>query len=228
MLQRLTILALASSAALAEQAVMPSFRASEDFDLTANPLSANWRGVPGVETSNDRYGKPVAGARTEIRSRWTGANLYFLFVSDFERMNLRSKPERITETFGIWENDVVEVFIGHDLERINRYKEFEVTPQEEWVDLDVDKDRQGRPTDWLWNSGMSARSFVDQERKRWYCEIRIPWTAIDPREIKAGNELRLNLYRIEGNNPDRKYIAWRPVGNPSYHTPKAFGRLRLQ
>lgn len=206
---------------------MLSFQAANDFALTASPWAPAWRGLPGVETSNDRYGKPVDGARTAIRSRWTETNLYFLFVSDFQQMNLRDNPVRISETWGIWDNDVVEVFIGSDLERIGLYKEFEVTPQEEWVDLDVDRARKGREVDWLWNSGIEARSFIDQEQKRWYCEIRIPWASIDSRPVKAGNELRLNLYRIEGRNPDRRYIAWRPVNNPSYHTPEAFGRLRL-
>jgi hypothetical protein len=206
---------------------MLSFRAESDFELTANPGAAHWRGVPGIVSSHDRYGKPVEGARTEVRSRWTASNLYFLFVSDYQSMNLRDNPSRITETWGIWDNDVVEVFIGHDLERIGLYKEFEVTPQEEWVDLDVDRGRKGKEVDWLWNSGMRARSFIDHERRRWYCEIQLPWASIDKREPKAGNELRLNLYRIEGHNPNRKFITWQPVNSPSYHSPEAFGRLRL-
>jgi hypothetical protein len=57
--------------------------------------------------------------------------------------------------------------------------------------------------------------------------MRIPWTAIDPRPPAAGNELRLNLYRVEGAPPARKFIAWRPVNSDSFHTPEAFGTLRL-
>jgi hypothetical protein len=57
--------------------------------------------------------------------------------------------------------------------------------------------------------------------------MQIPWKAIDPRTIAAGNELRLNLYRIEGGPVKRKFIAWQPVQSESYHTPEKFGRLRL-
>jgi hypothetical protein len=39
--------------------------------------------------------------------------------------------------------------------------------------------------------------------------------------------MRINLYRIEGPPPNRKFIAWQPTGSASYHVPEAFGRLRL-
>ena len=48
------------------------------------------------------------------------------------------------------------------------------------------------------------------------------------RAPKDGPEMRLNLYRCQGPPPDRKYINWQPVNNESFHTPEAFGRLRLQ
>ncbi len=209
------------------QAVLLSHSTPQDFALTADPSSPNWKDVPGVVTSHDRYGKPVPNARTEIRSQWTNNHLYFLFISQFEGMRLTANPSKTQESWGIWDYDVVEVFIGHDLERIHLYKEFEVTPQDEWVDLDVDKQRKGREIDWLWNSHFRFKTRTDNDKKLWICEMQIPWPAIDPRPPKPANELRLNLYRIEGSDPNRKYITWRPVNSPSYHTPEAFGRLRL-
>ena len=44
------------------------------------------------------------------------------------------------ETNELWNWDVAEVFIGSDFKNIRRYKEFEVSPQAEWVDLDVNLD----------------------------------------------------------------------------------------
>ena len=41
------------------------------------------------------------------------------------------------ETNELWNWDVAEVFIGSDFKNIRRYKEFEVSPQAEWVDLDI-------------------------------------------------------------------------------------------
>ena len=126
-----------------------------------------------------------------------------------------------------WDFDVAEVFIGHDFSNINLYKEFEVSPQAEWVDLDVDHAKKEQSVDWKWNSGFRFRTRIDKERKMWFCEMQIPWKSIEARPVRAGNELRLNLYRIEGGPPSRKYLAWRPVNNDSFHTPEAFGKLRL-
>lgn len=207
--------------------VMRSRYAPADFELTANPEAPHWRDAPSVVTESGRWGEPLKNARTEIRSRWSDRNLYFLFISQYESMRLRPQPNPEEETWGLWDYDVVEVFIGHDLERINRYKEFEVSPQNDWIDLDVDRDRDGPKVDWKWNAGLKSKTRIDEARRVWYCEMAIPWASIDPRPPKEGNQLRLNLYRIEGAEPNRKFIAWRPVHSPSYHTPEAFGRLLL-
>ncbi|MGH9632678.1 MAG: carbohydrate-binding family 9-like protein [Bryobacteraceae bacterium] len=177
--------------------------------------------------ATDPYGRPIPGARTEIRSLWTADNLYFLFVSRFENLYLRPNPTPQKEAWGLWEYDVAEVFIGHDLTNIHLYKEFEVSPEGEYIDLDVNRRRKGKEVDWLWNSAFNYKTHIDRERKVWICEMQIPWKSIDTRVPAAGNELRLNLYRIEGGPKNRKYIVWRPVDNPSYHTPEKFGRLRL-
>mgnify|MGYP005846044805 CR=1 FL=1 len=210
-----------------EKGVMLSRYVEADFALTADPGAPAWRDAPFVVAASGRYGEPMPEARTEIRSRWTGRHLYFLFISKYESLHLRPEPNPEKETWGLWDYDVVEVFIGHDLENINRYKEFEVSPQNDWVDLDVDRGRPGKTVDWRWNSGMKSKTRIDKANRIWYCEMQIPWPSIDTRQPAAGNELRLNLYRIEGAEPNRKFIAWQPVNNPSYHTPEAFGRLRL-
>lgn len=207
-------------------AVMKTYRIDADFAPTADPDAPQWK-VQGVFAATDPFGKPLPEARTEIRSRWTRENFYLLFISPYETLHLTPKPTPDKETWGIWEFDVVELFIGHDLTHINRYKEFEVTPQGEFVDLDVDKDKPGLTIDWLWDSRMKYKTRIDRERKIWYCEMQVPWKGIDPRPPAAGNELRMNLYRIEGAPPNRKYIVWNKIDNPSYHTPEKFGRLRL-
>ena len=221
----LIVFALLASSLLSAE--MQSHRASKDFAITADPHAAAWKSIKGVVTSQDRYGKPVPGARTEIRSRWTPDNLYFLFISNYQNMYLRENPSASTETYGIWDWDVVEVFIGSDLNFIGRYFEFEVTPQGEWVDLDIDRRRQNKAIEWTWNSGFRSKAVVDKNKKIWYCEMQIPWQALEAPNPKPGREFRLNLYRIEGPPPDRKYLTWQAVNNQSFHTPEAFGKLRL-
>jgi hypothetical protein len=206
--------------------VINSQRAPADFALTADPNAPQWRNVKGVIAENDSLGKPVPGHRTEIRSRWTDQHLYFLFTCPYENLNLKASPSTTTETNRLWEWDVAEVFIGWDKDNIHRYKEFQVSPQSEWVDLDIDRKNPIRDA-WMWNSGFAVKGRVDEAKKIWYGEMQIPWKTIDQRPVKAGNELRLNLYRWQGPKDKRVGIAWQPTGVPNYHVPESFGRIVL-
>ena len=97
--------------------------------LEADPGGAAWRKAPLVVAERDRFGQPLPEAKTEIRSLWTEQNLYLLFSAHYQTMYLRPEPQLDQETFGLWDYDVCEVFIGEDLERIHLYKEFEVSPR---------------------------------------------------------------------------------------------------
>jgi hypothetical protein len=213
-------------AALQMQEPLISTQAKE-FSLTANPKAKHWKKAKPVVTNLDRYGVAIPGARTEVRSVWTPKFLSFLFISHFETQYLKPNPEKVKETPGMWDYDVVEIFLGPDVKNVGKYLEFEVSPQDEWVDLDCDKSRKGSVCDIHWDAGMEYRNHVDLTKKVWVSEIRLPWKAIDQREPKAGNDFTLNLYRIEGKDP-RKYITWQPVQSPSFHTPERFGRLILR
>ena len=209
--------------------VILSKHARSDFELTANPDAKAWKNVPGVVAENDVNGKPVPGHRSEIRSRWTQRNLYFLFICPYEQLYLKPDPVTTTaETNGLWDWDVAEVFIGWDLKNIGLYKEFEISPRGEWVDLDIDRDHPRPVVNWQWNSGFQVKTRIDKAQKIWYGEMKIPLDQIDRRPPKPGLEFRINLYRIQGPPPGRKFIAWQPTNSPSYHTPTAFGRLRLE
>ncbi len=203
------------------------YSASEESSLSADPRSSFWRHVPPSVAENDAMGQPAPGHRTEIRSRWTEKNLYFLFVSNYEQLNLKPNPVTASETNQLWNWDVAEVFIGSDFDHIKRYKEFEVSPQGEWVDLDIDRDRP-RPEDgWLWNSGFHSKARIDAKRKMWFAEMQIPIQAVDNRPVQPGREFRINFYRAQGTEPGRRYIAWRPTHSETFHVPEAFGKMQL-
>lgn len=212
----------------ADKTAILSRRASADAPLTADPKSAFWKSAPGVWATGDTNGNVVPGHRTEIRSRWTRDNLYLLFVCPYQELYPKPDPVTDKETNRLWNYDVAEAFIGSDFSNIRRYKEFEVSPAGEWVDLDIDRDHPLPEGGWLWNSGFQVKTRIDREAKVWYAEMQIPWKSIDPRTPKAGNELRVNFYRMQGPPPDRKMIAWQPTHARSYHVPEAFGILRLE
>jgi hypothetical protein len=219
-------LARGSSGFAAEAGVLVSRRASADFPLTADPKSAAWKGVRGVYADRDRTGQPVPGHRTEIRSRWTDTNLYVLFIAPYETLSLNPAPSTSEDTNRLWQWDVAEVFIGTDPQDIRRYKELQVSPQGEWVDLAIDRTTTPATHDLSWNSGYTVKARVHTEQKVWYGEMRIPLAALGL-EARPGVERRLNLYRIQGPPDARRHINWQVVNAKSFHTPEAFGRLRL-
>jgi hypothetical protein len=220
------LLAPAAAARAAEPGVLVSHRARADFELTADPGAAAWKGVEGVFADKDRFGKAVPGHRTEIRSRWTDKNLYLLFISPYTELNVKPDPVTSADTNKLWEWDVAEAFIGTDPD-IKKYKEFQVSPQGEWVDLHIDRGTQPPTHDVSWNSGYEVKAKVDRNAKVWYGAMKIPLDALAIRAPKNGTEARLNLYRCQGPGPDRKLINWQVVNNETFHTPQAFGRLRL-
>jgi cellulose/xylan binding protein with CBM9 domain len=207
--------------------VLESTRATLDVPPDTDPNSEFWRSAPAVTADRDSFGRPVPGHRTEVRSRWTNQNLYFLFICPYEQLNLKPKPKTHAETNKLWNWDVAEVFIGSDYQNIRKYKEFEVSPQGEWVDLDIDLDSPHHEDGWTWNSGFKVAARIDHNAKVWYACMRIPYASVDARPISAGNVLRANFYRAQGPLSDHKAITWQPTHQATFHVPEAFGSLKL-
>jgi hypothetical protein len=201
--------------------------APRDASADTDPDSAFWRGVQPIYAERDNSGDPVPGHRTEIRSRWTAGNLYFLFICPYESLSLKPEPKIETETNELWKWDVAEVFIGTDFKNIRRYKEFEISPQSEWIDLDINLDSPRREDGWLWNSGLQAAARIDAASKIWYAFMRIPYQSVDSRPAASGNIFRINFFRSQGPRPNHKSILWQPTHKPSFHVPEVFGTLKL-
>ena len=206
---------------------MPNTWFTADFHLGHANIIRYWRGAPSVFALNDSRGNPVPGHRTGIRSQWTARNLYFLFICPYEELNLKPDPKTAVETNELWKWDVAEAFIGSDFQKIRRYREFEVSPQAEWVDLDIDLDSPRHEDGWVWNSGFKAAARIDQASRTWYAFMQIPYSSVDSREAAAGNVLRINFYRSQGPRSNHKAIAWQPTRQSTFHVPEAFGTLKL-
>src|SRR5260370_31741309 len=107
----LTPALLAAVACAADDKAMESMKADNDVALTTNRISSFWQGGHAVYPESDTYGNPLPGYRTEIRSRWTQSNLYFLFICPYDTLYLKPAPDTSAETFQLWARDVVEAFI---------------------------------------------------------------------------------------------------------------------
>ncbi len=211
----------------ADQPVVVSTQANQDVGLQLDPASPFWSGSPAASMETDRFGKVVPGYHTEVRTRWTKNNLYFLFICPYEQLHLKPGPDTHQETNQLWNWDVAEVFIGSDFGDIQRYKEFEVSPQGEWVDLDVNLHNPHHEEGWVWNSGFEVLAKIDSKKHIWYAAMRIPFSAIDTRQPEPGNTLRLNLFRSGGPPGHPHAIAWQPPMSKTFHVPERFGLLKL-
>jgi hypothetical protein len=207
--------------------VVQSTWADSDPSLDTNPTSEFWRNAGAIYMESDAHGKPDPKYRTEIRSRWTSKNLYLLFICPYEELYLKPNPVTSGETNELWNWDVAEAFIGSDFKNIRRYKEFELSPRGEWVDLDIDLNKPHHEDGWKWNSGFQVSARIDDAAHIWYGAMKIPYSAIDTRPAAPGNVLRINLFRSQGPPPARHELAWQAPMRDSFHVPERFGTLTL-
>jgi len=221
------LLLSSSIAAAADQAVIESIHAAQDVSLDLDPTSPFWRASSPVYIENDTLGKVVPRYRTEVRTRWTRNNIYFLFVCPYQQLYLKPSPTPQQETNQLWNWDVAEVFIGSDFKDIRRYKEFEVSPQAEWIDLDIDLHKPHHEEGWTWNSGFEVKARIDPAAHIWYATMRIPFAAIDTRPPAPGNMMRINLFRSEGPPSHQQAVTWRAPMKSTFHVPERFGLIRL-
>jgi hypothetical protein len=204
-----------------------SVYALRDVALDTNPETAFWQGAKPVYAEVDGKGIPVPSYRTEVRSRWTTENLYLLFVCPYEELHLKPSPDTVNETNELWKWDVAELFIGSNFQDIKRYKEFEVSPQGEWIDLDINLALPHHESGWTWNSGFEVAARIDHDARVWYGAMRIPFKSIDERAPVAGNVFRANLFRSQGPPGHQQAIAWKAPMTNTFHTPERFGKLEL-
>jgi hypothetical protein len=208
--------------------VLQSTYSAHDFSLNPDPNSQEWRHAPKVFAHVGYKGEEWPGPPTEIRSRWTTKNLYLLYICPYDELSLTPHPDPTHENPQLWHWDVAEAFIGSDFEHIGRYKEFEMSPQSESADFDINRDDPKSAEGAKWDSGFEVQARIDREHKVWYGVMRIPFAAIASRPPSKGAELRAGLFRITGIAEPRRRILWRPTGKTTLHVPQAFGILRLR
>lgn len=221
------LLTAASVAVAADPAVIESMRTKQDVGLTLDPHTDFWRQAHPVYMEKDSFGKSVAGYRTEVRALWTKNNLYLLYTCPYEELHLKPSPNTQKETNELWNWDVAEVFIGSDFKDIQRYKEFELSPQGEWIDLDIDLHKPHHEEGWTWNSGFEVKARIDPATHIWYGAMRIPFASIDTRPATVGNTLRINLFRSQGAPPHQQEVTWQAPMTSTFHTPERFGLIRF-
>jgi len=191
-------------------------------DSAGFPDESAWQTARVLCFNSDWQGKNPDDARsTEVRLLWTPENLYVKFQARYRNITIFPDSAQSGRRDQLWDRDVVEIFLQPDSSDALKYKEFEVSPNGFWIDLDIShgerKDLQ---------SGMRRRVHLDEWNHKWTAELAIPMNSLTP-HFDARAEWRVNFYRAEGPSEPRFYSAWHPTGTPkpNFHVPEAFGRL---
>lgn len=204
-----------------------SLYAPETARLTADAEHPFWLAAPPLRVDRDPMGGYLPELTTIVRSRWTREHLYVLFECTFQTLYLKPTPRRDRKTWRLWDWDAVELFIGDDWRRIERYREFELSPQGEWLDLAIDRTPPNLARNRHWASGFETDANIHWPTGTWHGAMCIPFTAISADHAAAGSAFRANLYRMEGPPEARKLLAWKGTGSENFHVPSAFGTLEL-
>jgi Carbohydrate family 9 binding domain-like len=203
---------------------------SEDFTPDGNLEKDVWKQAAWVRFDHDMSGlEHFPQAETGVAARWTTANLYVAFRCRYSALNIFEGEDATKERWGLWERDVVEVFVNPQPERLNHYYEFEVAPNNQWIDLEIDKTKTPF-NDANWNSGFEHSTHIAATRHLWTCEMRIPVKSMGVEKIPPDAEWRINFYRADGPGDDakRRLMSWSviPEGR-TFHTPSRFGIIHF-
>jgi hypothetical protein len=126
-------------------------------ELNTNPSSATWADAASTWIEKDCSKQfDYRQLKTEVRAFWTDRDLYLLFICPYTELNLWLPPDNSKDRLKLWDRDVVEFFLGDDWVNIRHYREFEVAPTGDWVDLAIDLDHDSYGADW--NSSDMVRS----------------------------------------------------------------------
>jgi Carbohydrate-binding family 9 len=200
-------------------------RVARPISLNAQYPAPEWQTALPITFSADWQGlHPDPARQTEVRLLWTPKTLYLRFECRYRELFTFDDSELSGRRDHLWDRDVAEAFLQPDPSRPRHYREFEVSPNGMWIDLDISP---GGLSDL--KSGITRSVWLDREAHTWTAEMAIPMKALtdgfDPAAV-----WRANFYRVEGPREPRFYSSWRPTGTPqpNFHVPSKFGNLRFE
>jgi len=205
-----------------DQRTASAARMKETTDAEGFPKPSSWENARSVRFQADWQGKNADPEReTEVRLLWTRETLYLRFQARYRVITVFADAEPNGRRDQLWDRDVAEVFLQPNESNRRRYKEFEISPNGMWIDLDI---APGEKHDL--NSELRRRVTLNESSKTWIAELALPMKSLVERFDPVA-AWRVNFYRVEGPSEPRFYSAWQPTGTPApnFHVPEAFGTL---
>ena len=199
-----------------------AFRMNARTGANGFPDLSSWEAAGSLRFQADWQGKNGDPQReTEVRLLWTTETLYLRFQAKYRVITVFADAEPNGRRDQLWDRDVAEVFLQPNESDRRRYKEFEISPNGMWIDLDI---APGEKHDL--KSGLRRRVTLNETSKMWIAELALPMKSLVKRFDPTAN-WRVNFFRVEGASEPRFYSAWQPTGTPmpNFHVPDAFGTL---
>jgi len=195
-----------------------------EITLDAAHRSPFWQQAQPINFCNDWRGEnPDPARETQAQVLWSDETFYVRFECRYRELFLFEDAQTNGRRDQLWDRDVAEVFLQPSFSHPNNYKEFEISPNGMWVDLEVS---QGGIADL--KSGLTRSAFLDPKRHAWAAELAIPMKALTTK-FDPSVAWRVNFFRIEGTEEPRAYHAWKPTmtAEPDFHVSEVFGELRF-
>jgi alpha-galactosidase len=197
---------------------------ANEIPLNAPQPAAIWHQADPITFCSDWQAKNSDAEReTHVQALWSAKTLYLRFECCYRELFLFDDSDPNGRRDQLWDRDVAEAFLQPDPSRERYYKEFEVSPNGMWLDLDIFP--AGRAD---LKSGMRRSVVLDTQSRTWTAEIGVPIKALTP-SFDPAAIWRVNFFRCEGTKEPRHYLAWRPTHSPepNFHVPSAFGEMRF-
>ena len=209
---------------------MISKRLPGDFAPDGDLSKKAWKEVHRLTIDHDRFGKaPLPESQMQVASRWTPGYVYFAYWCRYRTLNVFTGEDPAKERPNLYIRDVVEAFINPQPEHFRHYYEFEMAPNNQWWDIEIDLSKNGNID---WASHFEHVTRIDPAHKVWTLEMRIPVKPMNVASIHPGDQWRINHYRVDGPGDDtqRRFMAWSNLPddhNGSFHQPAFFGIIKF-
>jgi alpha-galactosidase len=200
-------------------------RIAKNIALDAAHPDSAWQTAAPIEFCSDWQGlHPDSDLLTRVLALWSPDRIFLRFECHYRDLHVFDDSDPSGRRDHLWDRDVAEAFLQPKKSSEKTYKEFEVSPNGMWIDLDIS------PTgDSDLHSGLQRSVTINRESKLWFAELSLPFKSLtdkfDPQKIWGAN-----FYRVEGKQEPRKYLAWQPTHTPepNFHVPEAFGALGFE
>jgi len=188
----------------------------------------SWEKAQEIAVENYWSGeKANFGRHAKAKLLWSDSAFYVRFeANQTEPLVVSKAPNLKSKTKGLWDRDVCEIFVAPNSKEPNKYFEFEIAPNGEWIDLEIHRMSDERKTDLDYQSGMESAAKI--EIGKVLTAMKIEWKAFG-KTPKVKDIWKGNLFRCVGSGETRGYLAWSPTKTemPNFHIPEAFGEFEF-